>query len=103
MVVDQDGVALAERPTPCVLSAHPDRSALEHQRTERERLSEGPVDLALVENASPPLEVLRELRVRREFIRPGRDGAQDAVERLSGHAGFDRRKNAERVRTPLID
>ena len=51
---------------------------VDEQRRERERLGLAPVDAALVERVAPPLELLHELRVRREALG---DAQQLLVER----------------------
>ena len=63
--VDEHAVALAERAPPRVLAGEADRRALEHERAERERLGERPVDVVGVELGAPGAEDLLELRVAR--------------------------------------
>ena len=66
LVVDEHGVALAERPPPAVLAGQADVGAFEQERTEGELLGGGPVDLALL---------VVQLRARRRTGAPAWGGA----------------------------
>ena len=60
-LVDEHAVALAERAAPRVLAREPHRGALEHERAERQRLGERPVDLVAVELGPACLQLALEL------------------------------------------
>ena len=61
-------MALAERTPSCVLPGEPDVGPLEHDRTERDRLTERPVDLVVGNHLGPLLELPRKLRVQVEPV-----------------------------------
>jgi len=63
------GVPLAEGSSAAVLAAEPDRSAIQDQRAERERLGQGPVDAVLVKLLPPALELPGQLGVGLEIVR----------------------------------
>ena len=92
-VVDQHGVALAERAPPVSWPAKPDVGALEQQRPERQRLGRRPVDLALVaDHLVAGGELLGQLGVDVEVVGPAAERVVDAVERGPVDAGLDRRQ-----------
>jgi hypothetical protein len=68
----QHEVTLRERAALRVLTGQAHRRALAQQRRERERLRVRPVEAASFRDRLRPLfELARELRVRREAVRPG--------------------------------
>ncbi len=105
-MVDDGGVALAERAAARVLARDAHRRSFEQQRAERERFGERPVDLVAVERRAPRREDAGELRVRFEAVGEGRERGDDAIELLARNAGVDvrrrrlRRTGSDRCRRP---
>ena len=88
--VDQRGVALAERAAAAVLAGQADVGALEHERTEGQRLGRRPLHLAaLVVELRARLELLDQLRMRREALRVLGQVVEHRVEDGAVHAGRD--------------
>ena len=85
-----------------VLAGDPDRDAVDEQRRERERLRLAPVDAALVDRVAAALELLHQLRVRREAL----GDAQQLLVQLAQPLGGDRRDDGVAGRggnAPLAD
>ena len=98
LVVDERGVALAEGAAAAVLAGEANRSAFGHQRTHRQQLGRGPIRLALlVVGRRTASELTRQLRVRCEPLRVGRQVIEDRIERGPRHPGLHVRPHAHRL------
>ena len=90
-----------ERAALGVLAGEANRDAVDEERRVCERLRLPPVDAALLDRLSPPLELLHQLRVRREPV----GGAQQLLVQLAqpvgGDGGVD--GGAGRARQPVLD
>ena len=87
--VVQDGVTMRERAALGVLARDPDRDPVDEQRRERERLALPPVDAALLERLPAPLELLHQLRVRREPVGRAQELLVQLAQLVRGDGGHD--------------
>ncbi len=109
----QHRVTMRERSALGVLARESYRDSLDEQRRERERLGLPPVDAALLDRLAPALELLHELRMRREPVGDaqqlvvqraqtlGVDGGDDLAARCRGHLPLDG-AGAERLLQRLV-
>src|SRR5439155_25318085 len=82
-------MALRERAALGVLAGEADRDAVDEQRGEGERLGLAPVDPALGERGTAPLELAVELRVDREAVRHAKELLVQRAEPLCRNRGRD--------------
>src|SRR5437764_1798651 len=78
--VVEDVVAVREGAALGVLAGESDRDPLHEQARERERLGLAPVDPALLEGLRAAVELLLQLWVDREALRPGDQGSVELAQ-----------------------
>ncbi|CAB4880241.1 unannotated protein [freshwater metagenome] len=92
-------MAVAERAPSRILAGEANGHTLHEQRAEGERLSDGPVDGAVVVvGSSPQFKLLGELRVDAEVLGICRERVEHRVERAALHTRLDPRKDPDRRR-----
>ena len=101
--IDDHGVPLAERATPRVLAGEADRTALEQQRAERERLGDRPVDAALGDHLGPLLQLRQQPRMHGEALGHRDLRVADRLQHLRRDRGRRRWSDRHLRRAPRVD